>query len=87
MANFIARMVHMRQAQGFYTWVDYTHNDNKRRRLLKKMCLFRARKNIGFAFRDWANLVNQIKSEELTQELAKQRDRQAALQRQGEVEK
>ena len=51
------------------------------------MCLFRARKNLGFAFRDWSNLVNKVKSEELAKELAKQRDRQAALQRQGEVEK
>jgi len=76
----------MRVAQGFYTWLDYTHNDNKRNRLLKKMSLFRARKNIGHAFRDWANLVNEVKSTELAAELVKQRDREAALKKQGEVE-
>lgn len=75
MANFICRMVHMRMAQGFYTWLDSTHNDNKKRRLLRKLILFKCRKITGSAFRDWVDLCNHVKSNELQDELTKQRDK------------
>ena len=61
MANFITRMTHMHSARGFYTWVDATHNWNKKNRLLKKITIYWAKTDTSKAFRRWANTSYAIK--------------------------
>jgi len=54
MANFLARMVHMNVARGYYTWVDTTNLWNKKRRLLKKSLVYWCKSSTASAFRKWA---------------------------------
>jgi hypothetical protein len=54
MANFIARTIHMQTARGFYTWVDETHNWNRKRRIIRNAIIYWTKKSEAKAFRTWA---------------------------------
>lgn len=86
MANFITRTIHMQAARGFYTWVDVTHNWNKKRRLIKKISNYWAKTDTGRAFRHWSMIHYQEKQQGLKNDLDAVEQRRRALVRQGNLE-